>query len=302
MATAKKIKEWKAGDNPAGCKVLVKTFEEKTASNGKNYISGTISDSSGVLWFKIWNVNPAWMEILEAGKVIEVVTGKVEEYKGNLSVVLLVAKKAPGEKIMNYVPGSYMDEDAIKERLMFFREQINADGIDLTSVFKTMEEAGILEKYLSYPAGISKHHAYSAGLITHSIEVCNLAMNNGATLRDNPLVKPDMGVLLTASLFHDIGKLAEYETDTTGMFTALSFSGELNGHHFMSANFVSKMFGNLIKGRRMSNLLHCILSHHGRLEWGAAVEPKTLEALILHQCDMLSSQSVFLQERLKEKE
>jgi 3'-5' exoribonuclease len=36
-------------------------------------------------------------------------------------------------------------------------------------------------------------------------------------------------------------------------------------------------------------VIHCILSHHGRKDWGSPVEPATLEALVLHQADMLSA-------------
>ena len=33
------------------------------------------------------------------------------------------------------------------------------------------------------------------------------------------------------------------------------------------------------------HLLHLIASHHGTLEWGSPVRPKTLEAILLHQID-----------------
>jgi 23S rRNA maturation-related 3'-5' exoribonuclease YhaM len=36
-------------------------------------------------------------------------------------------------------------------------------------------------------------------------------------------------------------------------------------------------------------VVHCLLSHHGRREWGSPVEPQTLEALLLHQADMASA-------------
>jgi 23S rRNA maturation-related 3'-5' exoribonuclease YhaM len=39
----------------------------------------------------------------------------------------------------------------------------------------------------------------------------------------------------------------------------------------------------------IDSVSHCILSHHGRKEWGSPVEPKTPEAWILHAADMLSA-------------
>jgi 3'-5' exoribonuclease len=36
-------------------------------------------------------------------------------------------------------------------------------------------------------------------------------------------------------------------------------------------------------------IIHMILSHHGKLEYGAVVEPKLPEAATLHQADMMGS-------------
>jgi 23S rRNA maturation-related 3'-5' exoribonuclease YhaM len=36
-------------------------------------------------------------------------------------------------------------------------------------------------------------------------------------------------------------------------------------------------------------LLHIVLSHHGKLEWGSPVLPRTAEAILVHFCDILSA-------------
>ena len=38
-------------------------------------------------------------------------------------------------------------------------------------------------------------------------------------------------------------------------------------------------------------LMHCILSHHGELQFGSPVLPKTLEAIVLHHIDNLDAQA-----------
>ena len=38
-------------------------------------------------------------------------------------------------------------------------------------------------------------------------------------------------------------------------------------------------------------LLHCILSHHGELQNGSPVTPKTIEAIVLHHIDNLDAQT-----------
>jgi 3'-5' exoribonuclease len=37
-------------------------------------------------------------------------------------------------------------------------------------------------------------------------------------------------------------------------------------------------------------LCHIILSHHGRYEYGSPRMPKTIEAMVIHQADMMDSQ------------
>ena len=36
-------------------------------------------------------------------------------------------------------------------------------------------------------------------------------------------------------------------------------------------------------------LLHIVLSHHGRMDWGSPVLPQTPEALLIHCCDQISA-------------
>jgi 3'-5' exoribonuclease len=49
-------------------------------------------------------------------------------------------------------------------------------------------------------------------------------------------------------------------------------------------------------------LLHLILSHHGKLEFGAAVAPMTLEAEILHYADNASAKAASMDDALQDPE
>jgi 3'-5' exoribonuclease len=39
----------------------------------------------------------------------------------------------------------------------------------------------------------------------------------------------------------------------------------------------------------VERLTHAILAHHGRKEWGAPVEPQTVEAWLVHLADLAES-------------
>jgi len=94
--------------------------------------------------------------------------------------------------------------------------------------------------------------------------------------------------LLTAALLHDIGKTRELAFDTTIDFTD---AGKFLGHVIQGVLLVSQKAGELpsFPEAKLQQLLHCIVSHHGELEWGSPKRPKTIEALILHHVDNLDA-------------
>lgn len=124
---------------------------------------------------------------------------------------------------------------------------------------------------------------------------------------------PNYNVVMTSILFHDIGKLLEYdhagkEYDEFSFLypTAVSdFSGRIGtgitmdplgvmiGHIPYGVLFFTK----LIEVEQISMSIddihaisHCILSHHGLPEWGSCIRnPQTIEAYIVHIVDYLDS-------------
>ncbi len=86
-------------------------------------------------------------------------------------------------------------------------------------------------------------------------------------LADNyPILDRDL--LVTAAIFHDIGKVSELSDFPANDYTD---DGQLLGHIFIGAELI----GN--KVRQISGfppvlateLRHCILAHHGELEYGS---------------------------------
>lgn len=81
-----------------------------------------------------------------------------------------------------------------------------------------------------------------------------------------PVLNRDL--LLTAAIFHDIGKLKELSTFPENDYTD---AGQLLGHIMIGAEWV----GDAIKSIDgfpvvlANELKHCILAHHGELEFGS---------------------------------
>ena len=95
--------------------------------------------------------------------------------------------------------------------------------------------------------------------------------------------------LLTAgALLHDIGKLEELEYDRSTSYTR---EGNLVGHVTLGAMMVRAAMASIpdFPDVLRTQIEHLIVSHHGHKEFGAPVEPMTIEAMILSAADDLDA-------------
>jgi 3'-5' exoribonuclease len=162
----------------------------------------------------------------------------------------------------------------------------------LTSI--TSDE-GFMSRFTAWPAAIKHHHAYMSGLLEHTVGVVALCKSARAFYQG---VNSDL--LMAGAILHDIGKLEAYDYDRTTGAIRMSKSGVLCDHILLGVRMLrhwldrlassSKKFSAAWPDEYTINLEHMLLSHHGRKEWGSAVEPATIEALILHLADYSDSQ------------
>lgn len=149
------------------------------------------------------------------------------------------------------------------------------------------------DHFRSYPGSTGHHHSEEGGLLRHTAEVVRTCEFYHSQAPDNL----DWPVLLTAALWHDYGKIWDYEAfRTTGnnpgeMVTAYQKTRhrDIINHPARSyAEFMS-MSEAVMQDEERDEIGHLILSHHGRRDWGAIQEPKTAEAWALHLADMASA-------------
>jgi 3'-5' exoribonuclease len=159
-------------------------------------------------------------------------------------------------------------------------------------------------EFLTHPASLSHHHAYEGGLLAHTVEVCDIALGISSLTCNKNLTKPwaKHDILIAAALWHDFAKVREYYR-VGGRGRHDSIDDEtlpVEWHQSDYAKRIHHIPGSTIKftlAARESGvdesvieaIQHCILAHHGRKEWGSPVEPQTIEALVLHQSDMISA-------------
>ena len=140
-------------------------------------------------------------------------------------------------------------------------------------------------RYRQIPAAKYHHHAYPHGLLDHCLAVATMV---SAAAAAHPQIDRDLAV--TGALLHDIGKLEAYTM--TGGCAELTDAGKLQGEiplgYFRVRQAIEATPG--FPPERAQALLHILLSHHGRLEFGSPVTPCTREAALVHAMDNLSGQ------------
>lgn len=134
---------------------------------------------------------------------------------------------------------------------------------------------------------VEHHHHYDGGLVKHTWEVTQLSLDMAEFFRD--LGEINFTEVYLAALFHDIGKTEDY-IKVGNEWTKTQHKEHI--HHIAKSAIVwSKAVDNWqdFPQRIHDNVLHAILAHHGRKEWGSPVMPQTRLAWILHLCDSLSA-------------
>ena len=91
-------------------------------------------------------------------------------------------------------------------------------------------------------------------------------------------------LLITAAIFHDIGKTQELSAFPINDYTD---DGQLLGHIMIGAEMVHDAVRQIpgFPAKLESELKHCILAHHGELEYGSPKKPALVEAAALNLAD-----------------
>ncbi|GAB6062233.1 3'-5' exoribonuclease YhaM family protein [Deferrisoma palaeochoriense] len=146
-----------------------------------------------------------------------------------------------------------------------------------------LEEPGFRETFEEARAAKSMHHAYAGGLLEHTATLLDLARSVATVYGD----RLNRDLLLTGAFLHDVAKIREFE-DVTGEYTN---AGRLVGHIALGVTEIDRRTRELpgFPEDLKLHLMHLVLAHHERAEWGSPVKPQTLEALVLHHLDLLDA-------------
>ncbi|MBI2114853.1 MAG: HD domain-containing protein [candidate division NC10 bacterium] len=260
---------------------LAKQVEVRQRRSGEPYLTLVLADRTGQVPAVMWEGVEEASQGLAEGDIVKV-QGLLGTYQREPQLTLTRLRKAAAEEVAleDYLPRSAQDPAALLTRL---RQVV--DGIQephLRSLLRDLlADEAFAAAFVAAPAAKSIHHAVLGGLLEHTVSVvgvCRLLAEYYPAL--------DRDLLLAAAILHDVGKVRELSWDRVFDYTD---AGRLLGHITLGALLVEERIRAIpdFPEPLAQRLLHCILSHHGELEWGSPKRPKTLEALVLHYAEDL---------------
>ena len=284
--SGKRIAELRQGDK------VNSVFSLQYKKPVTDYKKGTMfefkaSDRTGQISVKYWGGTDS-VEVLKAYESLEKdcvvrVVGTASEYRGMLEIAVnpdeggFVKRLAEGEYDVKELIGTRGDIAQLLQRL---REEIESvDDTDYSALLKAVFDEGFVAEFSKCPASISLHSSEIGGLIFHTMNVvalCRTAWENYKEM--------DKDLILAGAILHDVGKVGSFKITTN---IGQTDEGAFLGHVVVGMDLVKRKI-EAIPGfpeDKKNKILHIILSHHGKKEWGSPVEPSIPEALAIHYAD-----------------
>jgi 3'-5' exoribonuclease len=267
----------------------------KETSNGKPFFEATLRDAGDGLTLKAWNDSAAFDACRDLAQ------GDFVRVDGTF------AKTPFGTESRDWRP-SHLEDDRVEALLLGSTDRrallercdtvirSAVDGIAdprLRSLCtRFLELYG--NRFRRAAAARGNHHARRGGLLEHTSRMMEAAV---ALCSVYPELNRDL--VVAGVLFHDSGKLWETCPPEHGFGIETESRGELLGHVSVGIELVNTLWREMPKEdwedlsppseEVRLHLLHLVASHHGQLEFGAPVLPKTPEAALLHFVDNIDA-------------
>ncbi len=259
---------------------LCKQKTSAVTKNGKPYESAILQDKTGSIDAKIWDPNSLGIDDFDALDYVEVVADVVS-FNGAMQLnVKRVRKVSEGEyDPKEYLPVSERNLDEMFDELLKLVSSVKNTYLNMLLKKFFVDDADFANTFKQHSAAKSVHHGFIGGLLEHSLSVAKLC---DFYCKQYPLLNRDL--LLTAAMLHDMGKVYELSGFPTNDYTD---EGQLIGHIVIGSEKIT-IAASTIEGfpvKLLNELKHCILSHHGELEFGSPKKPALIEAVALSFAD-----------------
>lgn len=259
---------------------LVKQKSTAMTKNGKPYDNVILQDKTGTIDGKIWD--PHSMGIMEFDALDYVdIKADVTTFNGVLQLNIKGTRKADeGEyNPSDYLPCSTKDIHVMYQDLLKLVDSVKNPYLNrlLTMFFKEDEE--FVSEFKKHSAAKTIHHSFIGGLLEHTLSVTKMCEYFAKAY---PVLNHDL--LITSAMLHDIGKVYELSSFPKNDYTD---SGQLLGHIVIGYEIVGDKIRQIegFPQKLEREVKHCILAHHGELEYGSPKKPALAEAFAINLAD-----------------
>lgn len=289
------IKELHEGETVRGI-YLCKGKRSAETRNGKAYDNVLLQDKTGTLDAKVWDPNSQGIADYDEKDFIEVF-GEVISYNNNLQFNIKQIRKAgEGEyDPTDFMPTSEKSIDGMYEELCAYIRQTTNDYLRQLLEYYFVEDPEFILNFKGHSAAKTVHHGFAGGLLEHTLSVVKMCEYFASVY---PMLSKDL--LYTAAICHDIGKTKELSAFPDNDYTD---DGQLLGHIVIGVEMIGEAVRAIpgFPDKLASELKHCVIAHHGELEFGSPKKPALAEAMALNLADNADAKLQTLTEIFKDK-
>ena len=276
---------------------LCKGKRSAETRNGKPYDNLILQDKTGTLDGKVWDPNSSGIADYDEMDFIEVY-GDVISYNNARQINIKQIRKAyEGEyEPADYMPTSEKSTDTMYQELLGYGRQVKNSYLRqlIENLFE--KDEAFVKKFKGHSAAKTVHHGFAGGLLEHTLSVVKFCEYMSGAY---PIINRDL--LYTAAMCHDIGKTKELSSFPENDYTD---DGQLLGHIVIGVEMISDLVREIpgFPDKLASELKHCVIAHHGELEYGSPKKPALAEALALNFADCADAKMQTLTEIFKDKD
>ena len=263
---------------------LVLAKQQRTTKTNKPYLNLILGDKTGQLEGRVWELgDPRIAKDFDRGDIVKA-RGSASRFDDRRQMKIDQLRIALPNEVDkgDMLPSTTYDVAALWRQLLGFVDSLANPHLKLL-LGTMLDDPALALAYREAPAAKQLHHAWLGGLLEHVVSLCTLA---DRVAPHYPLIDRDL--LITGVILHDIGKVRELSWEIGFEYT---IEGMLLGHIQIGAALTERTIDSLpdFPPKLKTLVLHLILSHHGKLEFGSPKLPMIPEALVLNFIDDLDA-------------
>lgn len=291
----KYIKDLRDGDVVRSI-YLCKGKRTAETRNGKPYDNLILQDKTGTLDGKVWDPNSNGIADYDEKDFIEVV-GEIITYNNNLQLNIKQLRVAMEDEYnpAEYMPSSEKSVEGMYAELLTYIESISNPWLKQGVEYYFVKDEKFIKAFKGHSAAKTVHHGFAGGLLEHTLSVVKFCEYFSGTYE---LLNRDL--LLASAICHDVGKVRELSAFPDNDYTD---EGQLIGHIVIGVEMIGEAIRSISGFPEVlaNEWKHCIVAHHGELEYGSPKKPALAEAVALNLADNADAKMQTLKEIFKDK-